>query len=106
MRELELHAKVVDRDVPVLQCACGKSKVCLSATPCTNLLDKTTVALAGTEGFKSMLDLEDHLVENGGEIVNVNNLTAYEIADSRSKGHLFLALDGTGFAWRAGTSSC
>lgn len=105
MNEFDLKAVPVDGPSN-LQCACGKAVVCGLLKPCTNKLDATTAALAGTEGFKSFEELEDYLVQYGGVIVNVNSLTAYEIAAARTKGHLYLAEDGTGFAWQPSQAEC
>lgn len=53
-----------------------------------------------------MLELEDHLMANGGQIVNVDLLTAYELAEVRVNGHLLIDEKGKGFAWMADKESC
>lgn len=99
MRDLSLEVKIVDAGDTRIPCACGKSQWCAQLDPCTNLVRPQHKAILGTEGFKSLLELEDKLMTHGGSIVNVDNLSAYELAECRAKGHLLIDDQGRGLAW-------
>lgn len=87
-------------------CACGKQVRCLETKPCTNMLDMKTVLAAGPSNFQSWDEIEKKLSVEGGEIVNVNLLTSYEIEMARSQGHLFIDVTGIGYIWREESHDC
>lgn len=90
------HAKPVI-PAPPLPCACGKLIMCTSSTPCSNLAGGQPLPTLGPTAIRSVEDLFAILMKCGGAIVNANSCTAYQIAEARSEGRIYIDTQGYGF---------
>ena len=87
---LVMNAKEIEEREQIEKASCG-----CYAHPSIKNAGNADVEI---ENAVSSQDLEDLLIEHGGEIVNADLLTAYELSQARQDGHL-AELDGKWFAW-------
>lgn len=87
---LVLNAKEIEEREQIEKASCG----CYAHPSIKNANN----ANVGIENAVPSQDLEDLLIEHGGEIVNADLLSAYELSLARQDGHL-AELDGKWFAW-------